>query len=33
MGNKGWRGEKYKGFVDAAVYATTVWDYDKAMED
>lgn len=33
MGNKGWRGEKYKGFVDAAIYATTVWDYDKAMED
>ncbi|XP_066165208.1 uncharacterized protein [Oryza sativa Japonica Group] len=33
MGNKGWRGEKYKGFVDATIYATTVWDYDKAMED
>lgn len=32
MASKGFRVEKYKGFVDAAVYATTMWQYEKVME-
>lgn len=32
MALKGWRGQKYKEWMDVAVYATTKWDYDRAME-
>lgn len=32
MAVKGYRGQQYKNYVDDVVYATTQWDYNKAME-